>query len=40
LADSTISSTTHYVSTLRWAALKREFVSRQVAGGDRDDDRD
>ncbi|WP_277613359.1 hypothetical protein [Cryobacterium sinapicolor] len=29
MADTTGSTVTHYVSQLRWAALKREFLSRQ-----------
>ncbi|WP_255455818.1 hypothetical protein [Cryobacterium fucosi] len=41
MADSTNISTIQYVSALRWAALKREFVSRQVAAGrSRDQGRD
>ncbi len=30
MADTTETTVTHYVSVLRWEALKREFRSRQT----------
>ncbi|WP_255408583.1 MULTISPECIES: hypothetical protein [unclassified Cryobacterium] len=31
MADTSGSTATHYVSLLRWASLKRAFLSRQSA---------
>ncbi|HSP52764.1 MAG TPA: hypothetical protein VLO00_07705 [Cryobacterium sp.] len=38
MADTTESPVTHFVSPLRWAALKREFLSRQAAPSAASDD--
>lgn len=40
MADVTTSSTIHYVSALRWAALKREFSARRAPAVTTHDDQD
>ncbi|MDY7542075.1 MULTISPECIES: hypothetical protein [Cryobacterium] len=41
MADATKNSTIHYVSAVRWSALKREFAARRgVVSTTRDDDQD
>jgi hypothetical protein len=41
MADATKNSTIHYVTAVRWSALKREFAARRAPSGTtHDDDKD